>query len=116
MQRLLFHRGVKRTAQRLAVDMNPFTRGPPDVRGPLLDAGREAGGVEPGEHPPEGVVRRDAVRQIQERSQPSQPFVAEAFDLGPARCASDCRIDRHDDHLEQVVTARSTGLLILQML
>jgi hypothetical protein len=50
-------------------------------------------------------VRGDAVFQLKKRSQPIQPLIAKAFDVGPGVRPSDRAAEGDDDHLEQVVHA-----------
>ena len=52
-------------------------------------------------------MRRDAIFQPQERPQPVDPLVAEAFDVRPAIRPSERAAERDDDQVEQFVSAGS---------
>src|SRR5689334_5350084 len=72
---------VERAPDRLAVDGYHFAREP----------GLEGVGVDQREHAPEGVVRGDAVRKLQEGAEPSQLAATVERDVLPALGTGDHR-------------------------
>jgi len=105
-QRHLVTPMVERAPDGLAVDGDHPALEPVRER---ADPGREPGleriGVDQHEHAPEGVVRGggDAVRQIQERPEPSQLAAAIQRNVVPALGTGDDRAYRDHQHLNQAV-------------
>src|SRR5262249_31161369 len=71
---------------------------------PLLDARNQRGRVEEGEDPAKGVVRGDAVGQVEELAEKGQFGLAEAFDIDPAVGAAESGTEGQDDDIEQRMT------------
>ena len=59
--------------------------------------------IDAGEHTPEGVVRRNAVGQIQKGGQPGELIHAEFFYVDPAIRTTDHRTNRNNNDVEQGV-------------
>src|SRR3954452_21132426 len=104
---------VERASERLAIDGDHLTfkvvyeRADPGCK-PAL----EGIGVDEHEHTPEGIVRGDAVWQVQEGAQPRQLAAAVERDVVPALSTGDHGADRNDHNINQAVLdlARATGI------
>jgi len=75
----------------------------PECLYPLEKALLELVGVDAGEHPAKGVVRRDAIGQGEKGCQPGALRLAELFHVNPAVCAADDSTNRDNDDIEQGV-------------
>ena len=97
---------VEGASQRLAVDGDDLPLGRL-VQGldPAEEALLELVGVEPLEEAAEGVVRGDAVGQVQEGPQPVELGVAEVLDVVPGVGPGDDRTDGDGDDVEEFVEA-----------
>ena len=95
---------VEGAAQRLAVDGDDLALGGLVQRlDPAEEAPLELLGVEPLEEAAEGVMRGDAVGQVQEGAQPGELGVAEVLDVIPGVGPGDDGADGDGDDIEQFV-------------
>src|SRR4051794_31415995 len=106
VQRPALVAAAARAPPRLAVDRHHLALDP--VRQglrPAGEAGLERVRVDEHEHPPEGVVRGDAVRQGEEGPEPGLLAATVELDVLPALRAGDHRADRDREDVDQLMIA-----------
>jgi len=106
---------VVRATQRFAIKGDNVVIGD-GSRGlnPGQKAGLELLGVKSSEDATKGVMRGDAVGQIQEGAEPAQFGGAELLDLNPAIGATDHGTDSNRENVEQVVALGALDSWILE--
>jgi hypothetical protein len=70
---------------------------------PADKAGLELLRIQTGKHPGKGVMRRDAVGQLQKGLQPFDPGLAELFDIFPIICSGDYSTYGDDQDIQQLM-------------
>src|SRR5690242_14388206 len=106
VQRPALVAAAARAADGLAVDRHHLALDPGRQRlRPPREAGLERVRVDQHEHPPEGVVRGDAVRQGQEGLEPGLLAATVELDVLPALGAGDHGADRDRENIDQLVIA-----------
>src|SRR3954469_15089402 len=104
MQRRLLPPAVKRAPDRLAVDDHHLAlKAGHERAGPGREAGLEGPRVDQHEYAPEGVVRGNAVRQLQEGPQPVQFAAAVQGDVVPTLSTGDHRAHRNHQNVGQAM-------------
>src|SRR5271168_5083514 len=106
--------GRARAAQRLAVDGHVLDpQGFLDRLNPVSETGLEDRGVEPVEDALEGVVRGDAVGQLEEPLQPVATLASKGLDVLPVLGAGDDGAERDDqDVLQPMETPMSPSRIL----
>src|SRR3954470_7750972 len=95
---------VERASQRLAINGDHLAlKAGHERAGPGGEAGLKGVGVDEHEHPPERVVRGNAVRQRQERPEPGQLTAAIQRDVAPAFSTGNHRTHRNHQDVEQAM-------------
>ena len=101
-------RAVVRAAQRLAVDGHLLAdQLVPQLLQPALQAEEQGRRVEPGKDAAEGVMRRDAVGQLQEAAEEVEFGFAVAFDIDPGIGIGDQGAEGDNEDVLQDVAARA---------
>jgi|LakMenE18May11ns_1017448.scaffolds.fasta_scaffold9930217_2 hypothetical protein len=73
---------------------------------PSLQTGAQLGRIEPSEHPPERIVRGDAVGKFEKPGKPLPLLLAEPLDVSPTLRPADCRAQGDGHHVDQQVPSR----------
>ncbi len=115
MQRSVPGTMIMRAPHARPIQCNHLTGGLHRTGGnPGQEAALKPGRVEGGEHPPEGIVRGDAIGQGQERLQPGALRLAECLNLHPPVRPANHPAERDRDDVQQLMPFGSLNARINQ--
>ena len=104
---------IERASERLAIDRNHLTfKAVYERANPGREPALERIGIDEHEHTPEGIVRGNAVWQVQEGAQPRQLAAAVKRDVVPAFSTGDHGADCNHQNIDEAVLdlARAAGI------
>ena len=100
MNRRFLRGAIRGTASRLAVNGNDLPLGHrADGLNPVLEASLKFSWQEAGKDPTNGIMRGDAVREVQKRLSPLLFRRPKFFDLRPPVCATHHSADRYGHNI-----------------